>query len=174
MDALAPNASTLQELLAELKTGYTLHRAVLINVAPGSRRQREQTLDRTTTMRRPLNWTEEYRREYGQYGFLMLGPNTLTTGPEQAVTVGRSRRCTVRVDNDSVSAVHATMTFDRNTGDYFLVDEGSRNGTCINGVVLTAGHPTPIWAGAYVSFGDAVFVFIDPATLRKLSKLAAL
>ena len=33
--------------------------------------------------------------------------------------------------------------------------------------------PAPIWSGAYVSYGDAVFVFIDPPTLRKLSKLTA-
>ena len=31
---------------------------------------------------------------------------------------------------------------------------------------------TPIWSGAYVSFGDALYVFIDPPTLRKLSSLA--
>jgi hypothetical protein len=30
----------------------------------------------------------------------------------------------------------------------------------------------PIWSGAYVSFGDALFVFIDPPTIRKLSALA--
>ena len=85
--------------------------------------------------------------------------------------IGRSRRCDVRVENDSVSKVHASVVFDRSSGEYYIVDENSRNGTCINGEPLVPGVPAPIWSGAYVSYGDAVFVFIDPPTLRKLSKL---
>ena len=55
---------------------------------------------------------------------------------------------------------------------YYIIDESSRNGTCINGQPLVAGVRMSVWSGAYVSFGDAVFVFIDPPTLRKLSRLA--
>ena len=64
------------------------------------------------------------------------------------------------------------FVFDRASGDYYIVDENSRNGTYINGEALTPSIPAAVWSGAYVGFGDAVFVFIDPATLRKLSKLA--
>jgi predicted component of type VI protein secretion system len=78
----------------------------------------------------------------------------------------------VRVENESVSKVHGSVMFDRTAGQYYIVDENSRNGTYINGESLTPGVPAEVWSGAYVSFGDAVFVFIDPPTLRKLSKLA--
>src|SRR5690606_25850382 len=132
--------------------------------------QPEHTQERTTSVSQPLDWGDQYTREYGHEPYILLGPNTLTSaGP---VTIGRSRTCDVKVDNESVSKVHATVTAERSTGEYFVVDESSRNGTCINGEPLTAGVRMPIWPGAYVSFGDAVFVFIDPPTLRKLSRLA--
>jgi hypothetical protein len=167
-----PTATTLRELLVELRGGYTLHKPILIEVEPGTRVQPDSTIDRTMTLRKPLDWAEQYGREYAGHSFKLLGPNTLSAGIETPVTIGRSRRCDVRIDNDSVSKVHASVVFDRSSGEYYLVDENSRNGTCINGEPLTPGVPAPVWSGAYVSYGDAVFVFIDPPTLRKLSKLA--
>ncbi|MCG8423283.1 MAG: FHA domain-containing protein [Proteobacteria bacterium] len=165
-------AKTLRELLVELRRGWTLHKPILIEVEPGSRVTPDATIDRTMTLRKPLDWAEQYGREYAQHSFLILGPNTLAAGMEQPVTIGRSRRCDVRVENDSVSKVHGSVMFDRAAAEYYIVDENSRNGTCINGEALTPGVPAAVWSGAYVSFGDAVFVFIDPPTLRKLSKLA--
>ena len=38
---------------------------------------------------------------------------------------------------------------------------------------IRPSEPAAVWSGAYVGFGDAVFVFIDPPTLRKLSKLVS-
>jgi pSer/pThr/pTyr-binding forkhead associated (FHA) protein len=71
-----------------------------------------------------------------------------------------------------VSKVHGSVVFDASAGEYFLIDENSRNGTRINGEPVSPGVPTAVWSGAHVSFGDAVFVFLDPPTLRKLAKLA--
>jgi FHA domain-containing protein len=167
-----PKASTLRELLLEMKAGYTLHKPILIEVAPGSKVMPDATIDRTMTIRKPLDWAEQYGREYAGHHFIMLGPNTLSAGVDTPVTIGRSRRCDVRVENDSVSKVHGSVVYDRATGEYYIIDENSRNGTCINGESLTPGVPSAIWSGAYVSFGDAVFVFIDPPTLRKLAKIA--
>jgi hypothetical protein len=169
----APKATTLRELLAELRKGYALHKPILIEVEPGTKVGPDTTIDHTMTMQKPLDWAEQYGREYAHHSFLVLGPNTLSAGLETPVTIGRSRRCDVRIENDSVSKVHASVVYDRATGEYYIVDENSRNGTYINGEPLTAGVPSPIWSGAYVSYGDAVFVFIDPPTLRKLSKLTA-
>ena len=166
-----PKSITLRELLVELRNGLTLHKPILIEVEPGSRVAPDATIDRTMTLRKPLDWAEQYGREYAGHTYLLLGPNTLAAGMEQPVTIGRSRRCDVRVDNDSVSKVHGSVVFDRTSGEYYIVDENSRNGTCINGENLSPGVPSAVWSGAYVSFGDAVFVFIDPPTLRKLSKL---
>src|SRR5688572_7762185 len=89
-----------------------------------------------------------------------------------SITIGRSRSSDVQIENESVSKLHARIVGDSSTGAYFIIDESSRNGTCINGQPLVAGVRMSVWSGAYVSFGDAVFVFIDPPTLRKLSRLA--
>lgn len=172
MDTDQPKATTLRDLLVELRKGYTLYKPILIEVEPGTRITPDSTIDRTMTLRKPLDWAEQYGREYASHSFLILGPNTLSAGLDTPVTIGRSRRCDVRVENDSVSKVHASVVFDRSLGEYYVVDESSRNGSYINGEPLVPGVPAPIWSGAYVSFGDAVFVFIDPPTLRKLSKLA--
>ncbi len=169
----APKATTLRELLGELRRGYALHKPILIEVEPGTKIGPDTTIDHTMTMQKPLDWAEQYGREYAHHSFMILGPNTLSAGLETPVTIGRSRRCDVRIENDSVSKVHASVVYDRTTGEYYIVDENSRNGTYINGEPLTPGVPSPIWSGAYVSYGDAVFVFIDPPTLRKLSKLTA-
>jgi len=52
-----------------------------------------------------------------------------------------------------------------------VIDQDSRNGTYLNGQKLAPNTRTDIGSGAYVSFGDAVFVFLDAPTLRKLSRL---
>ena len=167
-----PKAKTLHELLLELKAGYHLHKPILIEIEPGTRNSPEVTIDRTMTLKQPLDWVEEYGKELASNTFILLGPNTLQAGLDAPVTIGRSRRCDVRVENDSVSKVHGSVVFDTSAGEYFLIDENSRNGTRINGEPVTPGVPTAVWSGAHVSFGDAVFVFLDPPTLRKLAKLA--
>ncbi len=166
-----PHSATLRELLSELKTGFALHAPVLIRVQDGAGDARDNTIDRTMTLREPLDWADHYTREYGNEPYIILGPNTLVTGTGAAVTIGRSRQCDVKIDNESVSKLHAKLVCDPNTGGYYVIDESSRNGTCINGEPLVAGVRMAVWSGAYVSFGDAVFVFIDPPTLRKLSRL---
>jgi pSer/pThr/pTyr-binding forkhead associated (FHA) protein len=155
-----------------MREGFTLYAPILIRVEEGARDINESTTDRTQTMSKPLDWAEQYTREYATEAYVRLGPNTLTAGLVSPVTIGRSRRCDVKIENDSVSKVHASIVFDRSSGEYYVIDENSRNGTCINGEPIASGSKTSIWPGAYVSFGDAVFVFIDPPTLRKLSKLA--
>lgn len=170
MNAELPKASTFSELLVELRRGFTLYAPILVRVSADGEGF-EGTLERTTALTsRSLDWGEHYAREYGDEPYVLLGPNTLAS--TEPIKIGRSRTCDVRIDSESVSKVHATMMCDRATGEYFVVDESSRNGTSINGEALIPGIRMAIWAGAYVSFGDAVYVFIDPPTLRKLSRLA--
>lgn len=173
MIADLPKAQTLRELLLEIRSGFTLHKPILIELDQGEQRHGvESTVDRTMTLAQPMAWVEQYGRELANHMFLLIGPNTLAAGMDTPVTIGRSRRCDVRVENDSVSKVHGSLVFDRATGEYFIIDENSRNGTRINGEPLTPGVPAAVWSGAHVAFGDAVFVFLDPPTLRKLAKLA--
>jgi len=169
-----PKAQTLRELLIELRNGFSLFEPILIEIEAGSSAMPDVTIDRTVTSGKPFDWAQHYTREYAGHRYLVVSPQSqhLASGNEVQVNIGRSRSCDVRVDNDSVSKVHANMVFDRHSGDYYLIDEHSRNGSCINGEPLEPGVRTPIWSGAYVSFGDALYVFIDPPTLRKLSLLA--
>ncbi|RMH45317.1 MAG: FHA domain-containing protein [Deltaproteobacteria bacterium] len=169
-----PKATTLRELLVELRDGYNLFEPILIEIDAGSSAMPDVTVDRTVTSGKPFDWAQHYTREYAGHRFLVVAPQSgAGSGSEVEVTIGRSRSCDVRLDNDSVSKLHAKVIFDRHSGDYFIVDENSRNGSCINGEPLQPLVRAPIWSGAYVSFGDALFVFIDPPTLRKLSSLAS-
>lgn len=167
-----PQARTLRELLLEMRGGYVLHRPVLVDVTPGARDGAEATLERTLTIQLPAAGGDDLSNELAACSFMLLGPNTLSAGIDSPVTIGRSRRCDVRVDNDSVSKVHGSVVFDQARSAYMLVDENSRNGTRVNGQQLSPGVPAPVYAGAQLAFGDAVFVFIDPPTLRKLARIA--
>lgn len=171
MEQTKDQPNKLRDLLRQIRNGYSQYAPVLIKVQDGQEPLAEATLEHTVTKDEPLDWAEHYATEYSGAPFLEVGENSLQQ-LDTVVTVGRSRSCVVRVENESVSKVHATIVFDRSAGSYFLTDECSRNGTCINGEPLVPQERTPLWSGAYMSFGDAVYVFIDPPTLRKLSRIA--
>jgi FHA domain len=154
-----------------MRKGFSLYVPILIQVQLGPDGEVD-TLESTITVTEPLDWAEHYTREYADHGYVIVGPNSLKTGFDTPIVVGRSRRSDVKIDDDSVSKTHASIIFDRSAGEYYVVDENSRNGTAINGEPLVPGQRMSIWPGAFISFGQAVFVFIDPPTLRKLSKLA--
>src|SRR5207253_1464143 len=98
-----PTASTLRELLVELRGGFTLYAPILIRVGDQGENL-DHTHERTTSMSQPLDWGDRYTREYGHEPFVLLGANTLATG--EAVTIGRSRNSTVKIENESVSKIH--------------------------------------------------------------------
>lgn len=166
-----PHAKTLRDLLLEVRGGYVLHRPILVDITPGADGDPDTTIERTLTMQVPVTGEPQLAAELAGCAFMLVGPNTLHGVADGPVTIGRSRRCDVRIDNESVSKVHGSIGFDEARG-YLVVDENSRNGTRVNGQSLTPGAAAPIYAGAQVAFGDATFVFIDPPTLRKLARLA--
>jgi hypothetical protein len=57
-------------------------------------------------------------------------------GEPGPVTVGRARTCEINFRHPSVSKVHAVLESDGKT--LFVTDQGSRNGTQLNGKVLPA------------------------------------
>ena len=85
-----PKATTLHELLLELKRGYLLHKPILIEMDAAARPSPEATIDRTMTLRHPLDWVEEYGRELADNAFILLGPNTLASARSPAGTSGRA------------------------------------------------------------------------------------
>jgi len=58
-------------------------------------------------------------------------------GPEP-VLIGRSPECGVCLDDGGVSGVHASIT--RTAGYFYLVDQGSTNGTFVSDVLQTQPH----------------------------------
>lgn len=166
-----PRATNLRDLLLEVRGGYVLHRPILVDVTPHAGHGPEHTLDRTLTMQLPTLGEPQLAAELAGCAFVLIGANKLHASTEPPMTIGRSRRCDVRIDNESVSKVHGSIGFDDARG-YLVVDENSRNGTRVNGETLAPGTAAPVYAGAQVAFGDATFVFLDPPTLRKLARLA--
>ena len=78
------------------------------------------------------------------------------------VVIGRDQRCCqIVLVNSTVSAVHAKVTL-ATTGARNLTDEGSRNGTFLNGRQVT--QPTAVRAGDVVRFGKVEYdVELAPA-----------
>lgn len=54
---------------------------------------------------------------------------------EDAVTVGSSKSCDLRIANPTVSRIHAVLM--RNNNNWYITDKNSTNGTTVNGVKLT-------------------------------------
>jgi hypothetical protein len=93
------------------------------------------------------------------------------TGGGLRLTIGRSRRCDYRLNDGSVSGLHAVLTYDLSSGEYSIADAASRNGTFLNSKRLAAEVRTAVWPGALLGFGLVVYCFLDPSTLRKLASL---
>ena len=69
-------------------------------------------------------------------------------------TIGRSRTADLRVDSERVSRIHAT--FELRGGQLFVEDAGSRNGTSVNGIVIS--EPRLLRAGDEVVVGPVTVV----------------
>lgn len=160
----------LRELLSNIRGGFTLVSPIIVNVCQeGS--LKESTIEETITSDENRTWTDEYTQEYSDRKVVLVGANSLGQDLHKPVTIGRSRKCDIRVENESVSKRHATIALDRDEGVYCLIDTDSRNGTYVNGRKIAPNQKTNLMSGTYVSFGEAVFVFLDAPTLRKISRM---
>jgi len=70
-------------------------------------------------------------------------------------TIGRSN-CTLTIHDDSISRLHAQITYDSKTRSYSIIDLRSSNGTRVDGVALEGGRPHRLDAGVVVTFGSNV------------------
>ncbi|MFM7291572.1 MAG: FHA domain-containing protein [Planctomycetia bacterium] len=71
-------------------------------------------------------------------------------------TLGRSPEATIVVADRLASRNHAAVRFDAARGEWMLHDLGSRNGTCLDGVVVSSAA---IPAGAVIRVGTSELVF---------------
>ncbi|HSK03340.1 MAG TPA: sigma 54-interacting transcriptional regulator [Kofleriaceae bacterium] len=89
----------------------------------------------------------------GYLQVVVIGNGTFATHPVPdgaALTIGRSNRCEIPVDDESISRRHAIL----HIGETVTIEDlGSVNGTVVRGNRLNAGRPTAIAVGELVGLG---------------------
>ena len=95
---------------------------------------------------------------YGMHNMpgIPIGQFAIRAGVE--VRVGRDpAQCPITLTEPRVSGVHATLKFESANRQLMVRDEGSNNGTHVNGVRIPAGVYTSVASGASLRFGPAEF-----------------
>jgi len=87
------------------------------------------------------------------------GPRRFPLSNGQSWTIGRGDGCEVMLDSRSVSRLHALIQ-KRDTGDFSLVDLGSRNGSFVNSHRVTI--PVVLNDRDRLQFGDQELLFHNP------------
>lgn len=73
------------------------------------------------------------------------------------ITIGSSAQTKVVLDNIMVSRIHAVIT--QECGFYYVEDQGSTNGTFVNGSRISPYEPVQIKAGDQITFANEKFCF---------------
>ncbi|MDF1660500.1 MAG: FHA domain-containing protein [Planctomycetota bacterium] len=77
-----------------------------------------------------------------------------------AISIGRSSKNDIYISNSRISKVHAH--FEKRGEDWYLIDNGSTNGTFLNGVELHPKQPYKIDVNSRICFSeDSAFRFLD-------------
>ena len=97
---------------------------------------------------------EERARERQETALLLLGGKRLVVGTA-GVTLGRSSRCDIVVEDENVSRQHAELR--PRGGSWVLTDLGSTNGSSVNGRRIDA--PTVVKPGDEIELGTSVMTF---------------
>lgn len=79
-------------------------------------------------------------------------------GAAGEISLGRSPTCTVRVNNPSLSRVHAVLVREGSPESYRMIDRGSSNGTYVNGQRQSEAL---LRHGDQLMCGEFVFLFVD-------------
>jgi pSer/pThr/pTyr-binding forkhead associated (FHA) protein len=77
---------------------------------------------------------------------------------KEALSIGRSRESDIFLEDLAVSRLHASIVSQGN-GNYALRDEGSANGTKVNGQPVNKYQPYPLQDGDKIQLGQTVLVF---------------
>jgi DNA-binding winged helix-turn-helix (wHTH) protein len=75
-------------------------------------------------------------------------------------TLGRSESCAITVNLPTVSRIHARIEMQHDR--YMIFDEGSANGTFVNGIRLEQGQQLTTGAIIWLGSADAALSFSDP------------
>jgi pSer/pThr/pTyr-binding forkhead associated (FHA) protein len=94
---------------------------------------------------------------------LEMGGRRISLTP--AFKVGRSKRCSLTLDDSQASREHALIAHDEGRGAWLVMDLGSTNGTRLNGSLI--GRPTVLSSGDRIGIGSHELTFLDTTpTLR--------
>ncbi|HUB10199.1 MAG TPA: FHA domain-containing protein [Myxococcales bacterium] len=83
------------------------------------------------------------------------------------VELGRSRQVAIRIDQPTISRVHAELA--RVARGFALRDRGSYNGTMLNGRVLDPGEAPELADGDVITLGETQLLY---GSLSHLAKIA--
>jgi hypothetical protein len=97
---------------------------------------------------------EERARQRRETALLLLDGRRLVVGPT-GVTLGRSSRCDIVLDDPNISRQHAELR--PRGGSWVLSDLGSTNGSSVNGRRIDA--PTVVKPGDEIELGTSVLTF---------------
>lgn len=94
----------------------------------------------------------------GRLCLLVVGEKQFATHwlPESGkVTLGHAETCDVRINEATVSPIHAVLHLDPQLA---IEDLGSASGTRVGDVVLQPGRPTPLLPGSPISLGSVAVI----------------
>ena len=77
---------------------------------------------------------------------------------KETLSIGRSRESDIFLEDLAVSRLHASIV-NMGAGNYALRDEGSANGTKVNGQTVNKYQPYPLQEGDKIQLGQTVLVF---------------
>lgn len=164
---------TFGSLLERVRAGFQLQCSVLVELESNDvgYDRSGPVFDQTQSLPSQQPSVRRYGEEYARCPVHLVSARGLPGPVGLSTSLGRSGSCDVRLRDASVSKRHARIQLEPTTGEYLIVDEGSRNGTYVDGAQIADGQNANLWTGTHVSLGDAHFVFIEPATLRLLATL---
>ncbi len=106
-------------------------------------------------------------RSAGPQGPVRLGVVRIEEGKEpgrvyevrkESLSIGRSRESDIFLEDLAVSRFHASIV-NLGNGNYALRDEGSANGTKVNGQTVNKYQPYTLQEGDKIQLGQTVLVF---------------
>ena len=77
---------------------------------------------------------------------------------KDSLSIGRSRESDIFLEDLAVSRLHASIV-NMGNGNYALRDEGSANGTKVNGQTVPKYQPYSLQEGDKIQLGQTVLVF---------------
>jgi len=77
---------------------------------------------------------------------------------KESLSIGRSRESDIFLEDLAVSRLHASIV-NMGSGNYGLKDEGSANGTKVNGQLVPKNQTYPLNDGDKIQLGQTVLVF---------------